>query len=63
MFHPPPPIIDRESGVAGADLLREMGGGRMQLDGRRMYASAIAWVPSSGGQQGRKASFVRIRAF
>ena len=29
-------VADRESGVAGADLLREMGGGRMQLEGRRM---------------------------
>ena len=35
-------VADLESGVAGADLLREMGGGRMQLDGRRMYAAAIA---------------------
>ena len=38
----PPTVADRESGVAGADLLREMGGGRMQLEGRRMYAAAIA---------------------
>ena len=37
-----PTVADRESGVAGADLLREMGGGRMQLEGRRMYAAAIA---------------------
>ena len=44
-------VADLESGVAGADLLREMGGGRMQLDGRRMYAAAIAWwVPSGGGE-------------
>ena len=38
-------MAERESGVAGADLLREMGGGRMQLEGRRMYAAAaIAWA-------------------
>ena len=49
----PPTVADLESGVAGADLLREMGGGRMQLDGRRMYAAAIAWVVPSSGKEGR----------